>query len=142
LEIGKGAAVEAKVQSFLDALADLRDTANADAVFGEPTTVEGRTVIPVAKVTYVFGMGVGRGMVPAAADAEEATQDAAEKGGSGAGGGGVMAHPLAVIEVTPEGTWVKPVIDEQKLALAAGLLGAWVVVWLARTLVRIFGQPR
>jgi uncharacterized spore protein YtfJ len=135
--------MEAEVQNLLDALADLRDKANVDAVFGEPTTVEGRTVIPVAKVTYGFGTGVGRGMVPAAADAEEVAQDAAEKEDSGAwGGGGVMAHPLAVIEVTPEGTWVKPVIDEQKLALAAGFLGAWVVVWLARTLVRIFGQPR
>ena len=134
--------MEAEVQNLLDALADLRDKANVDAVFGEPTTIEGRTVIPVARVTYVFGMGVGRGTVPAEADADEAAQDIAEKEGSGAGGGGVMAHPLAIIEVTPEGTWVKPVIDEQKLALAAGLLGAWIVVWLARTLVRIFGQPR
>lgn len=135
--------MEAKVQNLLDALADLRDKANVDAVFGEPTTIEGRTVIPVARVTYGFAMAVGRGTVPAAADTEEAAQDAAEKEGSGTGGGGgAMAHPLAIIEVTPEGTWVKPVIDEQKLALAAGLLGAWVVVWLARTLVRIFGQPR
>lgn len=135
--------MEAEVQNLLDALADLRDKADVNSVFGEPTTIEGRTVIPVARVTYGFGIGVGRGTVPAAADAEEAAQDAAEKEGSGAGGGGgVMAHPLAIIEVTPEGTWVKPVIDEQKLALAAGLLGAWVVVWLARTLVRIFGQPR
>ena len=54
--------------------------------------------------------------------------------------GGMVAHPLAVIEVTPEGTQVKPVVDEQKLALAGGLLGAWIVVWLARTLVRIFGK--
>ena len=134
--------MEAEVQNLLDALADLRDKANVDAVFGKPTTIEGRTVIPVARVTYGFVMGVGRGTLPAAADADDAAQDAAEKEGSGAGGGGVMAHPLAIIEVTPEGTWVKPVIDEQKLALAAGLLGAWVVVWLARTLVRIFGQPR
>ena len=135
--------METEVQDLLDALADLRDKADVNSVFGEPTTVEGRTVIPVAKVAYGFGMGIGRGTVPAAADAEEAAQNAAEKEGSGAGGGGgVMAQPLAVIEVTPEGTWVKPVIDEQKLALAAGLLGAWVVAWLARTLVRIFGQPR
>jgi len=134
--------MEAEIQNLLDALADLRDKADVNAVFGKPTTVEERTVIPVARVTYGFGMGVGRGTVPAEADAEEAAQDAAEKEGSGAGGGVVTAHPLAVIEVTPEGTWVKPVIDEQKLALAAGLLGAWVVVWLARTLVRIFGQPR
>jgi uncharacterized spore protein YtfJ len=136
--------MEAEVQNLLDALADLRDKANVDAVFGEPTTIEGRTVIPVARVTYGFRMGVGCGTLSAEADADKTAQDAAEKEGSGAwgGGGGVMAHPLAVIEVTPEGTWVKPVIDEQRLALAAGLLGAWVVVWLARTLVRIFGQPR
>jgi hypothetical protein len=47
---------------------------------------------------------------------------------------------VAVVEVTPEETWVKPVIDEQKLALAGVLLAAWAVFWVARTLVGIFGR--
>jgi uncharacterized spore protein YtfJ len=142
--------MDREVQTLLDALADLPEKANVNAVFGDPVTVEGRTVIPLAKVGYAFGMGVGgtTGADEAAGAEEAAAGEAAESvpekaadGGGGVGGcGGVLAHPLAVVEVTPEGTWVKPVVDEQKLALAAGLLGAWVVFWLARALVKIFGH--
>ena len=137
----------------LDVIADLDDAMkdpNVNAVCGDPVTVEGRTVVPLAKVGYAFGMGVGRttGAEEAAAAeetvageaAESVPEKAADGGGGVSGGGGVLAHPLAVVEVTPEGTWVKPVVDEQKLALAAGLLGAWVVFCLARTLVKIFGH--
>jgi uncharacterized spore protein YtfJ len=136
--------MDREVQTLLDALADLPEKANVNAVFGDPVTVEGRTVIPLAKVGYAFGMGVGRttgAEETAAGEAAEGVPEKAADGGGGVGGcGGVLAHPLAVVEVTPAGTWVKPVVDEQKLALAAGLLGAWVAFWLARTLVKIFGH--
>jgi uncharacterized spore protein YtfJ len=136
--------MDREVQTLLDALADLPEKANVNAVFGDPVTVEGRTVMPVAKVAYGFGMAVGGTAMTEEAAAEEAAEKVAEEAtgdGSGTGGaGGVLAHPLAVVEVTPEGTWVKPVVDEQKLALAAGLLGAWVVFWLARALVKIFSH--
>ena len=136
--------MDTEVQVLFDALADLREKANVNAVFGEPVTVEGRTVIPVAKVAYGFGMGIGGTAVTEEAAAEETAETIAEEAtgdGGGTGGiGGVLAHPLAVIEVTPEGTWVKPVVDEQRLALAGGLLGAWVAFWLARALVKILGQ--
>ena len=138
--------MERDVQGLLDALADLREKADVNAIFGDPVTAEGRTVIPVAKVAYGFGMGIGGEMVAEEAAAEEPADEAAaeaaeEAGGqAGAGGGAVLAHPLAVIEVTSEGTLVKPVVDEQRLALAAGLLAAWAIFWLARTLVKIFGQ--
>ena len=49
-------------------------------------------------------------------------------------------RPVAVVEVTPENTWVKPIVDEQKLAFAGALLIGWAVFWVARTLVKIFGQ--
>jgi uncharacterized spore protein YtfJ len=99
--------------------------------------VEGRTVIPVAKVAYGFGAGVGR----TTEAEEEAAGEATEEGdGGAAGGGGVLAQPFAVVEVTPEGTRVAPVIDEQKVALAAGLLAGWSVFWLARALAKIFGR--
>ena len=116
--------MEGEVQKLLDAFADLRRKANANAVFGKPVTTENRTVIPVAEVTYDFEMGVE----------EEATEEA------GGGSGGMSAHPLAVVEVTPEGTKVKPIVDEQKLALAGALLIGWVIFCLARTLAKIFGQ--
>lgn len=124
--------METEVQTLLDSFADLREKANVNVAFGEPVTVEGRTVIPVAKVAYAFRMGVERGTM-----AEEETAEGTADSG---GGGGMLARPLAVVEVTPEGAWVKPIIDEQKLALAGALLAGWIVICLARTLVRIFGR--
>jgi uncharacterized spore protein YtfJ len=120
--------MEAQIQQLLDALADLRKRANVNAVFGKPVAAEGRFVIPVAEVAYAFEVGVE----------EEAVADGTEGGGGGSGG--MDVRPVAVVEVTPDNTWVKPIIDEQKLAFAGALLVAWAVFWVARTLVKIFGQ--
>jgi uncharacterized spore protein YtfJ len=120
--------MEAQIQQLLDALADLRKRANVNVVFGKPVTAEGRTVIPVAEVAYAFEVGIE----------EEAEADITEGGGGGSGG--MDVRPVAIVEVTPENTWVKPIVDEQKLAFAGALLIAWAVFWVARTLVKIFGQ--
>jgi uncharacterized spore protein YtfJ len=136
--------MEAEIQKLLEALADLREKADVDACFGEPVTIEGRTVIPVAKVTYGFAMGIGRAAAAEEETAGETERQAAEEadgdGGSGAGGGGMLAQPFAVVEVTPEGTRVQAIIDEQKVTLAVGLLAGWAIPWLARSLTKIFGR--
>jgi uncharacterized spore protein YtfJ len=120
--------METEIQKLLDALADLRKRANVDAVFGKPVIADGRTVIPVAEVAYDFEIGIE----------EEAVPDGAE--GEGGGSGGMNVRPVAVVEVTPESTAVKPIVDEQKLALAGALLIGWAVFWVVRALVRIFGK--
>lgn len=119
--------METEVQKLLDALTDLRKRANVDAVFGKPVIADGRTVIPVAEVAYDFEMGI--------------EEEAMEGGSGGSGGsGGMSVRPVAVVEVTPGSTAVKPVVDEQKLALAGALLIGWAVFWVVRALVRIFGK--
>ena len=118
--------MEGEIQKLLDAFADLRRKANANTVFGKAVTTEDRIVIPVAEVAYDFEMGIE-------GEAEE------EAGG---GSGGMSVHPLAIVEITPESTRVKPIINEQVLALAGGLLIGWAVFWLARTLIKIFGQQK
>jgi uncharacterized spore protein YtfJ len=123
--------MEAEVQELLDTLADLREKANVNACFGEPVTVEGRTVIPVARIGYGFGMGMGQG--PAA----EGDEEGVEEPGTG-GGGGVTASPLAVIEVTSTGTRVEPVVDKQRVAMASMLVAAWSAFWVARALAALF----
>ncbi len=129
--------MESEIQTLLDSFADLRKKANVNACFGKPVTAEGRTVIPVAEVAYGFGLGVGHGPV---AEEEAPEEEAPEKAEGGGGGGGVKARPIAVVEVTPEGTRVEPIIDEQKVTLAGTLLIGWAVFWLARALVKIFGR--
>jgi uncharacterized spore protein YtfJ len=130
--------MDQEIQEFLDSLAALKEKANVSAAFGEPVTADGRTVIPVARVGYAFGMGMGEGKKPRE---EEAEEESVEMSGSGAGGGGgAMAHPLAVVEVTAQGTQIKPVVDEQHLMVARGLVAAWAAFWMAWALVRIFGR--
>jgi uncharacterized spore protein YtfJ len=120
--------METEIQKLLDSLADLRRKANANAVFGKPVTSEGRTIVPVAEVSYAFEMGIeGEGV-------EEATES------GGGGSGGMNVRPLAVVEVTPESTSVRPIIDEQRLALAGTLLIGWAVFWVAWALSRILSR--
>jgi uncharacterized spore protein YtfJ len=131
--------METEVQAVLDALADLREKANVNFVFGEPVTAGGRTVIPVARVAYGFRMGVR--YETGAGEGTAGEKNAEEISGAGRGsGGGVMARPLAVVEVTPDATRVKPIVDGQRVALAVVLLAGWVVFWLARALIKIFGR--
>jgi uncharacterized spore protein YtfJ len=122
----------ADVQRLLDAFADLREKANVNACFGEPVTVEGRTIIPVATVSYGFGMGAEQRSSPDAASLET--------GVLGPHGGGMKSSPLGIIEVTQEETRIEPVIDEQKVAMVGMLVGAWSVFWLARVFMTIFGR--
>ena len=74
---------------------------------------------------------------------EKTTEETVEEtvqGVGGGGGSGLLARPFAIVEVTPEVTRVKSIVDEQKLALAGVLLIGWIALCLARTLVKIFGQ--
>jgi uncharacterized spore protein YtfJ len=127
--------MEADIQRMLDTFGALRKEANVSACFGDPVTIEGRTVIPVAKIGYGFGMGAGQG--PAAEIEEEIPE--LESMGSG-GGGGMSSSPLGVVEVTAEGIRVEPIIDTQKVAIMGMLTAAWSIFWLGRALTAIFGQ--
>jgi len=66
------------------------DHAGAKMVFGEPVTVEGKTILPVAKVRYGFGGGAGR------------KRDGEQQGGGG--GGGLVAKPVGLVEITESET--------------------------------------
>ena len=138
--------METEIGRLLDLIGETREKANVNAAFGEPVTVEGRTIVPVAKVAYGFRMGMGH-RATAGPKAEEETDQPQDQevtkqsdGVTGGGGGAMMAHPFAVIEITPEGTRVEPIVNEQKLALAGSLLIGWGILCVARTLVKIFGE--
>ena len=66
--------------------------------YGDPVSAEGRTVIPVARVSARGGLGFGAG--------------AGEGEGEGGGGGGKLsATPVGFIEVTADGTRFVPIDD-------------------------------
>jgi len=118
-----GAAVEAQGQG-IELVEKLFTVAQPGAVFGEPVSVAGRTLITASEVTV--GMGVGFGFGGGSATGEEGEPDEGEvemgegvgMGGGGGGGGGASGRPVAVIEVSEEGVRVEPVVDVTKIALA------------------------
>ncbi|WAZ26415.1 spore germination protein GerW family protein [Streptomyces cinnabarinus] len=101
--------------TLLDRLAEkLGGRASVTAVYGEPVTAGGVTVIPVAKVGFGFGGGAGREV------------GAAKTGDGGGGGGGAGAKPLGFIEIRDGVATYKPIRDpwsDVVLPLAALVIG-------------------
>jgi len=95
--------------------------ANVKAIYGEPIAAHDKTVIPVAKIMYVYGAGAGTGGVG----------DTSARGEGGGGGGGVRAVPVGVIEVSDQQTRFVPITDRKRLAgavlagIGLGMLLGW-----------------
>ncbi len=116
-----------EMKAALDKVAEMTRQAHVDAVFGKPQQIGDRTVIPVASVSYGFGMGYSTGDEEAPVEDEACKEESGEGGGAG---GGSMARPVAFIEIDAEGTHVEPIVDEQMVAMAGILLTAWIVGWV------------
>ncbi|MFC8342961.1 spore germination protein GerW family protein [Streptomyces sp. NPDC057280] len=101
--------------TLLERLAEkLGGKATVSAVYGEPITGDGITVVPVARVSFGFGGGAGQG------------SGAALSGEGGGGGGGVDARPLGYIEIKDGAAVYKPIRDpwvDLALPLAGMLVG-------------------
>lgn len=93
--------------------------ASVKAIYGEPITANGKTIIPVARILYAYGAGAGTGGVG----------ETNTRGEGGGGGGGVRAVPVGVFEVNERQTRFVPISDRKKLA-GAVLAGIGVGIWL------------
>ena len=71
---------------------------SSKTVVGEPTTVEGNTIIPLISVGFAFGAGAGTGK----------NKDVGEGGGSGGGGGGGV-KPVAVVVINKDGFHIESI---------------------------------
>ena len=105
-------------------------TAKVQNVFGEPIESHGKTIIPVARVSYRLGAGGGsREKAPDSAGAQSG------EGGGGGGGGVVQAVPAGVVEITEAGARFVRFFDPQ---MAAGLIAGGIVFGLL--LRRLFSR--
>jgi len=97
-------------------------TAKVQNVFGEPIESHGKTIIPVARVSYRLGAGGGEG-------SETPTDSSASKkiGAGGGGGGVVQATPVGVLEVTEAGARFVRFFDPQ---MATGLIAGGIMLGL------------
>lgn len=92
---------------------------SADTVFGSER-VGDQVVITAAAIERAGGFGFGAG--------QGTDDDDNSSGGGGGGGGGTgQARPVAVIEVTPDGVSVRPVLDYTKIGVTVALsaIAAW-----------------
>ncbi|HEY9245259.1 MAG TPA: spore germination protein GerW family protein [Candidatus Methanoperedens sp.] len=81
-----------KVEDTLKIITEeIADMISTKTVIGEHLTIEGRTIIPVTKVSFGFGSGGGEG--------KSKSEDA---GSGGGGGGGASIQPIGFLVVTPE----------------------------------------
>lgn len=106
---------QSAVDLVRDTLERLHDSAHVDSVYGDPVAVDGKTVVPVARVAYGFGGGFGSG-----------TDDEGETGEGGGGAGGARATPLGALEITDGETRFVRFSDASgkrlaRLALAVGV---------------------
>ena len=97
------------IRELLESIGERVGRAGVSMVFGEPRVVGTRTVIPVASVSFGFGAGGGESA------GDEGEQPTSSGGG---GGGGGKATPVAIIEVSDEGTHVLPIVDITRIRLA------------------------
>lgn len=133
------------IQALFERLEKVPEEVDVNAVFGKPEIVGERTLIPVAELRYGFGVGAGTAPASGACCTEEDEEPLEpaedEDAPMGAGGGaGARTRPIAYIEIGPEGTHVKPIIDEQKVALAGIGLSIWAVGWVGLVLKTLFSR--
>ena len=96
-------------ESIRSIVEDLGEHASVRSVYGDPIEADGKTIVPVARVSYGFGGGFGRG----GADTDETGE------GQGAGGGGgVSAKPVGVVEVEDGETRLLRFGDRRRAGLA------------------------
>jgi uncharacterized spore protein YtfJ len=91
-------------------------------VYGDPISAEEKTIIPVAKVGYCFGVGLNP-----LRKGSEPQPEGMEAGGMG---GGIRVRPLGVVEVTKEGRRFIP-IGERRNVAGALLLGVLLGLLIA-----------
>src|SRR3972149_5140757 len=93
-------------ETIQQVVGNVQERLSARAIYGEPVTANGITVIPVARVGFGFGGGGGGG---SGSDPAEAP-GAVPRGGAGGGGGGAGAarvEPMGFIEISDAGArWV------------------------------------
>jgi uncharacterized spore protein YtfJ len=119
------------LSEMLQRFGNVEEKISVRTVFGEAIQRGGRTIIPVASVTYAFGFGGGR-------QSPSGVGSTASRTGEGGGGGGrASVRPVALLEVDLEGTRVRPIVDMSRLALAGMALVAWNVFWVSLTVRRL-----
>jgi uncharacterized spore protein YtfJ len=136
----------ATTEEMVRRIGTIQDEVGANVCFGTPVERDGHTIIPVARVSFGYGMGFGGG---SGGKQDTSSFDAmpAEggEGGGGGGGGGGSSTPVAIIEMTQGEVKVTSIEDTTRIALSGMFLAGWAAFWLfltVRTIARERGKTQ
>jgi uncharacterized spore protein YtfJ len=142
-------------EEFKELVGNIGNGVNSETVFGETRVVEGRAVIPVAKVKYGGGGGYGGGqmkpgheggtMAGGAMSETGATGDeAAEEAGGMGMGFTVKAKPIGFIEITESEAVFRPLKHSaaRGFLLGTALAAGATIGMLALTAARVGGAHK
>jgi uncharacterized spore protein YtfJ len=96
-------------------------TSSVGSVYGEPVDAHGHTVIPVARVYFMYGAGMGPELGGRMVDRPPDGRVAPSLSSGGGGGGLGIARPAGYIEIGPEGTRFVPATRDWRGTLAVAL---------------------
>lgn len=100
-------------ENFVEKLAaQFGQSATVKNIYGEPIHAGDKTIIPVAQIAYGCGGGSGHGKNKMSQQKEPS---ATFQGGMGEGGGGMLAKPKGVYEITPKCTRFIPASNTRVL---------------------------
>ena len=102
--------VEEMIKTITEEITEMIST---KTVVGEHITIEGRTIIPVTKVSFGFGSGGGEGSTN---DKDKGT------GSGGGGGGGAVITPIAFLVMTEDDIKLLTIKDKGALAQLTDIL--------------------
>jgi len=132
-------------ETISQTLLQIQRAASVQQVYGEPITVGGETVIPVAEVRYSFGFGFGAGPNRAASkpkkrpaegpNGQGTTPGNADPAGDSAGGGAggkASARPVGYLMVREGEVRFEPVVDVSRLAMMAIVTVGWLFYLVSR----------
>ncbi len=136
----------ATAEEMVRRIGTIQDEVGASVCFGTPVERDGHTIIPVARVSFGYGMGFGGGsggkQEPGGFDAMPAEGG---EGGGGGGGGGGSSTPVAIIDLSQGEVKVTAIQDSTRIALSGIFLTGWASFWLfltIRTVARELGKTR
>jgi uncharacterized spore protein YtfJ len=121
-----------QAENVFTKLADqFQPSSTIKVAYGEPIHMNGRAIVPVAKVWYGFGGGGGSGHGPGERG----------EGEGGGGGGGARVKPIGVIEITDDSTRFVPIVDVSRMALY-GLAGMFLFTGMVRAFFHYLEKGR
>ena len=98
------------------------EAAKPSSIFSEPVVQGAYAVITASEMIGGLGYGYGGGGAVDNSKSEDGGDESGTgsygSGGGGGGGGSILARPVAVISIGPDGVRVEPIMDPTKIAIA------------------------